>query len=60
MKKILAGMLLLATAEIAIYAARAQTDNGALVVAACGAPPQQYAVGSNQQLTVNTNGQVCQ
>lgn len=39
---------------------RAQTGSGALVVSACGTLPKAYPVGSTRQVTVNTNGQVCQ
>ncbi len=39
---------------------RAQSGGGARVVTTCGSPPQAYVPGTTRQLTVNTNGQVCQ
>jgi hypothetical protein len=43
-----------------MFSARAQTGGGALVVTTCGTPPLAFTVGATRQLTVNTNGQVCQ
>lgn len=52
-------LLIVATAFF--LAAQARADNvEALVVATCGTVPVTYAVGSTRQVTVDTNGQVCQ
>ena len=57
---ILGALFFALTAGTAVYTARAQSGVGALVVATCGTLAQNFAVGSTRQITVNTNGQVCQ
>lgn len=58
--RLLLVLLLCLGSGVAIYRAQAQGSSGAKVVATCGTLPQAYAVGATRQLTVNTNGQVCQ
>lgn len=47
-------------AAVSSISLKAQTGGGALVVTTCGTLGQNFDVGSTRQLTVNTNGQVCQ
>lgn len=53
-------LLAMGLAGTVVYNAKAQGSGGARVVATCGTLPQAFAVGATRQLTVNTNGQVCQ
>ena len=63
MKKIAIPLAVLAVSALWLTAylqnSRAQTS-GATVVATCGTLPQAYVAGTTRNLTVNTNGQVCQ
>ena len=65
MRRLIGLVLLIAAALFANFlipppsAVRADSS-GALVVTTCGTLPLAYSVGSTRQLTVNTNGLVCQ
>lgn len=53
-------VLAIIRAEMSSISLKAQTGGGALVVTTCGTLPLAYIAGATRQLTVNTNGQVCQ